>query len=104
MRGGHGDDLSAVGRIGQDFLVAAERGVEHHFPAAHLAGPARRRRRDGAEVPALKNAARRQRQKRFSLFYFSHGKSLSNTSVSSRLFPSDTKAQLAPTAFSSSRT
>jgi len=29
IREGH--DLSAVTRVGEDFLVAGERGVEHHF-------------------------------------------------------------------------
>jgi hypothetical protein len=35
---GQGDDLTAVGRIGQDFLVAGQRGVEDDFADAAAAG------------------------------------------------------------------
>jgi hypothetical protein len=31
VRVGEGDDLAAVARVGQDFLVAGHRRVEHHF-------------------------------------------------------------------------
>ena len=37
MGEGEGDDLSEIGRIGEDFLIAGERGVETHF-RLHLAG------------------------------------------------------------------
>src|SRR5437773_12469530 len=38
---GHGDDLTGVGGIGEDFLVAAEARVEDHFPLG-LPHPAKR--------------------------------------------------------------
>ena len=31
MREGEGDDLAGIGRVGEDFLIAGERGVEAHF-------------------------------------------------------------------------
>ncbi len=31
MRISQGDDLARVGRIGEDFLVTGDRGIEHHF-------------------------------------------------------------------------
>jgi hypothetical protein len=31
VRIGQRDDLLRVGRIGEDFLIAGQRGVEHHF-------------------------------------------------------------------------
>ena len=36
-----GDDLAAVARVGEDFLVTGHRGVEHHF-AGRVAGGADR--------------------------------------------------------------
>ena len=44
VRIGQRDDLPAVARVGQDFLVAGERGVEHHL-ADRRAGRADRRAR-----------------------------------------------------------
>jgi hypothetical protein len=31
MRVSQGDELLAIGRIGQDFLVSGHRGIEYHF-------------------------------------------------------------------------
>ena len=33
-----GDDLTGVGRIGDDLLVAGQNSVEHHFTSGHSAG------------------------------------------------------------------
>jgi hypothetical protein len=38
MRISQRDDLPGVGRVGQDFLITAERGVEHHFADAFSTG------------------------------------------------------------------
>ena len=48
LRRGHGDDLSAIGRIGEDFLVPRDRRVENDF-----AGPCARR----SESPALEDTS-----------------------------------------------
>jgi hypothetical protein len=38
MRIGQRDDLAAIGRIGQDFLIAGHGGVEHHLAAGDAIG------------------------------------------------------------------
>ena len=45
---GEDDDLAGVRRVGEDFLIAGEGGVENHFP-----GPFGR----GAKTPALEDRA-----------------------------------------------
>ena len=55
MREGEGDDLSGIGRVGQDFLVAGHRRVEADF-AGRLA--------DGAEAEAFQHRAVRQHEER----------------------------------------
>src|SRR5208337_1772348 len=38
LRRGHGDNLADVARVGEDFLVAGHRGVEHHLADALTRG------------------------------------------------------------------
>ena len=57
MREGEGDDLGGVGRIGEDFLIAGERGVETQF-AQH------RPRRAGAAAPEHRAVVEKQSRRR----------------------------------------
>ena len=41
LRVGHGDDLAAVGGIGEDLLIAGHRGVETDFPGGGSGGSER---------------------------------------------------------------
>ncbi len=38
VRVGQGDDLPGIRRVGEDFLIAGECGVEHHFTARDAIG------------------------------------------------------------------
>jgi hypothetical protein len=53
MREGEGDDLAGIGRVGQDFLIAGDRGVETDF-ADRLA-----RRADAAPPKTVPSASTR---------------------------------------------
>ena len=61
MRIGKGNDLAAVGRIGQDFLVPGDRGVEHHLPRGHAVG-ADRSPPENRSVGERKHGGRQQGQ------------------------------------------
>ncbi len=55
---GEGDDLTGVGRVGDDLLVAGEHGVEDHLARRHAPG------RRGADGFALEDRAVGQHQRR----------------------------------------
>ena len=67
MREGEGDDLSRIGGIGQDLLVAGHRGVEAHL-ADRMAG--------GAEAEAFEHGAVGQHEERSRLLLDPMGISL----------------------------
>ena len=62
MRVGEADDLPGVGGIGEDLLIAGQRGVEHHLAAG---GP-RRVRAPTSRWPRPRRAARRARTSKAS--------------------------------------
>ena len=58
LRGGEGDELPGVGRVGEDFLIAAHAGVEHDLAERIFRG---------AKRDAVEHRSVRQREKRLSL-------------------------------------
>ena len=67
MRVCQGDDLAAIGRIGEDFLIAGHRRIEDDFTNGLAIGPDRGAPKDGS-VGKCQNSRRTQQRSSISVF------------------------------------